>query len=97
MAQTKITQLSKDFNIKSKDVIEIFKTVGFEKKSGATVEAEELEIFLSHMTRTHQITNIDAYTSGNIKIKVVSDAPKAEAAKEEKPAIKAEAAPKVKE
>ena len=93
MAQIKISQISKDFNMKSKDVADAFKEIGFEKKnSGATVDAEEFELFLNHMTRSHQIKDLDAYTSGSVRITVVSEkAAKASAkiedkAKEEKPA-----------
>ena len=105
MAQIKISQISKDFNMKSKDVADAFKEIGFEKKnSGATVDAEEFELFLNHMTRSHQIKDIDAYTSGSVTIKTVSDKPakapasaeaKTEAkAKEEKPAAPAKSAEK---
>ena len=97
MAQIKISQISKDFNMKSKDVADAFKEIGFEKKnSGATVDVEEFELFLNYITRSHQIKDIDAYTSGSVTIKSVSDKPakapaSAEAkagdkAKEEKPA-----------
>ncbi len=105
MAQIKISQISKDFNMKSKDVADAFKEIGFEKKnSGATVDAEEFELFLNYMTRAHQIKDIDAYTSGSVTIKAVSDKPakapasaevKTEAkAKEEKPAAPAKSAEK---
>ena len=54
MAQIKLSQISKDFNMKSKDVTDAFKEIGFEKKnSGAAVEAEEFELFLVHMTTSH--------------------------------------------
>ena len=97
MAQIKISQISKDFNMKSKDVADAFKEIGFEtKNSGATVDVEEFELFLNYITRSHQIKDIDAYTSGSVTIKSVSDKPakapaSAEAktgdkAKEEKPA-----------
>ena len=94
MAQIKVSQISKDFNIKSKDVIEIFKSLGLEKKTGASVEAEEYELFLHSFTFTHQIRNIKDYTEGKTKITVVTEN------KEEAPAtVKAEAkapeAPKV--
>ena len=50
MAQIKISQISKDFNLKTKDVADVFKEIGFEKKnSGAVVEAEEFELFLVHI------------------------------------------------
>ncbi|MBO7304203.1 MAG: translation initiation factor IF-2 [Clostridia bacterium] len=69
----KITQISKDFDIKQKDVIDTFKAIGYDKKSGATVEDEEFEIFLCHLTASHQIKNLEAYTKGEITI----SAPKA--------------------
>ena len=73
MAQTKISQISKDFNLKSKDVADAFKEIGFEKKSsGATVEDEEFELFLVHITASHQIKNLEDYTSGKITIASVS-------------------------
>ena len=101
MAQIKISQISKDFNMKPKDVADAFKEIGFEKKnSGATVDAEEFELFLNHMTRSHQIKDLDAYTSGSVKITVVSEkAAKASAQveaknKEEKPAAAVKAVEK---
>ena len=33
MAQTKLSQISKDFNMKSKEVAEELKAIGFEKKT----------------------------------------------------------------
>ena len=61
MAQIKISQISKDFNLKSKDVADAFKEIGFEKKnSGAVVETEEFELFIVHMTKSHQMKNIEA-------------------------------------
>ena len=87
MAQIKISQISKDFNMKAKDVSDAFKEIGFEKKnSGAVVETEEFELFLTHVTKAHQIKNLEAYTSGAVSIRVVSETaetktaePKAEA------------------
>ncbi len=89
MAQTKITQISKDFNLKTKEVTEFFKDMGLEKKSGATVEAEEFEMFLSHMTRTHQISNIESYKNRTSKI-TAAKAVKETAKAEPKPEVKAE-------
>jgi len=93
MAQIKISQISKDFNMKSKDIADAFKEIGFEKKnSGATVETEELELFLVHITKAHQIKNLEAYTSGSVTISSVKEkkakAEKSESVKEE---VKAEA------
>ena len=91
MAQIKVSQISKDFNIKAKDVADTFKEIGFEKKnSSATVEDEEFEIFLSAITRAHQIKDLDAYTSGKVKITVVKEQKaKAEKSPEQKAAPEA--------
>ena len=103
MAQTiqqKITQLSKDFNLNQKDVIGAFKDMGIEKKTGASIDVDELELFFDYMTKKHQIKNLESYTKGDVKISIVqkpkakpeeakAEAPKAEAPKAEAP--KAEA------
>ena len=98
MAQIKISQISKDFNLKSKDVADVFKEIGFEKKnSGAAVEAEEFELFLVHMTAKHQIKNLDAYTSGGVTISsVVEKAPKKAEDSEKKVEAKEEKTAEVK-
>ena len=89
MAQIKISQISKDFNMKTKDVTDAFKEIGFEKKnSGAAVDAEEFEIFLSYMTRSHQIKDLDSYTSGGVTI---TSASVKKSKKEETPATDAKA------
>ncbi len=86
MAQgTKITQLSKDFNIKSKDILDIFsKDIGIEKKSGAIVDTEEFELFIQKITSAHQIKNIDSYLSGDTKITIKREKAKIESASTKK-------------
>ena len=70
----KISDISKDFNLKSKDVVDVFKEAGIEKKnSGAAVDEEEFEIFFSLITKSHQIKNIDAYTGGSVTISSVKE------------------------
>ena len=98
----KITQISKDFNIKSKDVLDTFKELGIDKKSGGSADKDEFELFLSALTEKHQIKDLEAYRSGRTKIKSVAEkaekpvsAPKAEEKKAE-PAPKNEAAKPVK-
>ena len=70
MAQTqlKITQLSKDFNLKSKEVIDGFKDVGIDKKSGAAADIDELELFMERLMTTHQIKDLESYLGGKNKI-----------------------------
>jgi hypothetical protein len=91
--QQKINQLSKDFNLGQKEVINAFKELNIEKKTGASVDFDEFELFLDYMTKKNQIKNLEAYTKGEVKIKVLgeqkAEAPKAEAPKAEAP--KAEA------
>ena len=79
-AQVKIAQISKDFNLKSKDVIDSFKELGIEKKVGGSADGEEFELFLNHLTVKHQIKDLDAYRSGKVKIRSTEakPAPKAE-------------------
>jgi len=88
----KITQLSKDFDMKSKDVLDTFKLLGIEKKSGASADADEFELFINHLTEKNQIKDLEAYRSGKIKISSVSEKPKKEEKPEEKPAPTAEKA-----
>jgi len=94
----KITQITKDFDLKSKDVLDTFKELGIEKKTGGSADADEFELFLSHLTLKNQIKDLDAYRSGKTKIysnvekkeKKPAPAPKPEAKPEAKPAPKAE-------
>ena len=84
----KISDLSKDFSMKSKDIIEEFKTVDIEKTTGGTVSDEEFAVFMQHITSTHQISDLEAYTTGKITIKIADKtekkaAPKAEEKKPE--------------
>ncbi len=83
----KITQISKDFEIKSKDVLDTFKELGIEKKSGGSADKDEFELFLSHLTAKHQIKDLDAYREGRSKIKSAAE-------KKEKPKAEPKAEPK---
>ena len=86
----KISDLSRDFAMKSKDVIEEFKTVNIEKTTGGTVSDEEFAVFMQHITTSHQISDLEAYRSGKITIKISSATEK----KAEPKAEKQEAQPK---
>ena len=85
----KIAQISKDFNLKSKDVLDVFKEVGLEKKTGGGAESEEYELFIHKITASHQIKNIDDYIDGKTKVSVI--APKSEEKPTAEPEKKAEA------
>ena len=51
-----LNQMTKDFNLKSKDVIDVFKGLGVEKKSGATVDAVDFELFFEAITNKNHTT-----------------------------------------
>ena len=95
MAQiTKIAQLTKDFSLKSKDVLDAFKEIGFDKKSGGSADTDELELFINYITLKHQIKDLDAYRDGRVKITSAEKKAKTEKPKvEEKPAPVSKATP----
>ena len=89
MEQMKLPQLAKDFGVngkelKQKDIIDLLKTVGIEKKNGATIEGEELDVFLAVLTFGNQLNNIKDYLTGKAildselpkPVKVVKPEPK---------------------
>ena len=84
----KISDLSKDFAMKSKDVIEEFKSVNIEKTTGGTVSDEEFAVFMQHLTSKNQISDLEAYRQGKITIRIAG---KAKEAPKAAPAPKAEA------
>ncbi len=71
----KISALAKDFNLKSKDVIDVFAALGVEKKTSGTVDPEEFSAFLEHITTENQISNMSDYLAGKADI-VREKAPK---------------------
>ena len=88
----KITELSRDFAMKSKDMIDSFKAVNIEKNSGGSVSDGEFEIIMQYLTLKHQIHNLEEYREGRITITapkaVKKEAPaRVEEKKEEKPAV----------
>ncbi len=80
----KISALAKDFNLKSKDVIDVFAALGVEKKTSGTVDPEEFSAFLEHITTQNQISNMSDYLAGKADI-VRETAPKAPKEKKEAP------------
>lgn len=67
--QIKIGVLAKDLNLKSKEIIDVLSACGIEKKSSASLDADEFSIFFDHLTSAHQITNMSDYLSGKADIK----------------------------
>ena len=71
--------------MKSKDVLEIFKSLGVEKKSGGSADDVEFARFFQKVTRENQIENIDEYLDGKATIKIPETAKKAAEEKVEAP------------
>jgi len=92
----RVTNLSKDFDIKSKDIVDTLARFGVAGKTYmATVEPRDFNIMLAVLTENCQINNIDAYMNGDVWIegfkheekKPIPQPPKAEKkAEETKPA-----------
>ena len=93
----KLSQLSKDFAMKSKDVLDAFKDLGMEKKSGANADDVEFALFFQKVTKANQIENLDDYVKGVAKIRAEKPAVEEKPAEEKKPAQKTEAASEKKE
>ena len=66
--QIKINTLAKDFNMKTKDVIDILAAAGIDKKTSGTIDTDEFSVFLSLATTGNQITNMSDYLAGKAEI-----------------------------
>ena len=53
----KVTQFSKDMNMKSKDVLDVLANKGIVIKSQATLEVAQFEMLFDTLTRNNQIDN----------------------------------------
>ena len=79
----KITQFSKDMNMKSKEVLEVLSDKGIALKASSTLEPQQFELLLNTLTVSNQIDNIGDYLDG-----VTHIPSKKKAASAEKPAEK---------
>ncbi len=58
----KIHELSKDFNVPSKDIIALLQDkLGVEKKSQTSLEDTELDLIFEHLTSAHEVKSFDEY------------------------------------
>ena len=58
----KIHELSKDFEVSSKDIIALLKDrLGVEKKSQTSLEDSELNFIFDYLTRQHEVKSFDEY------------------------------------
>ncbi len=92
----KISQLSKDLGMKTKDLTSTLEEIGIEGKGNSTVlESDEVSLLFEHLTQKNQIKDIDGYLSGKTFIKVPDSPEKiAEKAAAEKAAAEKAAAEK---
>ena len=82
----KVTQFSKDINMKSKDVLDVLSGKGIVLKSQATLDASQFEVLFDALTKENQIDNIGNYLDGVTYI----PSKKAATPKPEKETVKAE-------
>ncbi len=62
MIKYKIHEVSKDFNVSSKDIITLLQDkLGVEKKSQTSLEDTELDLIFDIITKKHEVKNLDAY------------------------------------
>ena len=60
----KIHEVSKDFNISSKDIIALLKDkLGVDKKSQTSLEDTELDLIFDYVTKQNQVKSFDEYLS----------------------------------
>ena len=64
----KIAQLSKDMNLKGKSLLDMLAEMGIDKKTGASLDSDEMDLFLDTITRKNQIENLADYLSGKARI-----------------------------
>ncbi len=88
----RVHEVAKDFNVPSKEVIEIIKAAtGAEKKHMTALNEDELNVVFEHFSRAKQVENLDDYLSGKLDIKTADAKRKKKkeeaAAEEAKPAV----------
>ena len=87
----RINRLAKDFNVKSKEILDILKDYGFEGKTHmAILEPNEFNLFMELFTSENQISNIDEYVKGEAVIPRRQPRKSVDMDKEAKPAAAAE-------
>ena len=87
MAETvKISQLAKDLEIKSKDLVTLFTELGMTKQTGGALEKDEVSFVIQALMDRFPIDDINDYIDGKYKVK-----PTAQEIAEQEAAAKAEA------
>ncbi len=99
MAETiKISQLAKDLDVKSKDLVAIFSKLGMTKITGGTLEFDEVSFVLQTLMDQYTIKNINDYIDGKYTVvptaREIAEKEAAEKAAAEKAAAEKAAAEK---
>lgn len=86
----RISNLAKDINVKSKDIVDMLAAKGYTDLTHmAVLEQNEFNIVMDQLTSDNQIGNIDRYINGEIVIRKTEppkpEEPKADAAKARQP------------
>lgn len=89
----RVHEVAKDFNVPSKEVIEIIMAAtGAEKKHMTALNEDELNVVFEHFSRNKQVESFDEYLAGKLDIKTANDKRKRKkeeiASEEAKPAEK---------
>ncbi|MBE6712402.1 MAG: translation initiation factor IF-2 [Ruminococcaceae bacterium] len=70
MAETvKISQLAKDLEIKSKDLVALFTELGMTKQTGGTLEKDEVSFVIQSLMDRYPVDDINEYIDGKYKVK----------------------------
>ena len=70
MADTvKISQLAKDLEIKSKDLVALFTELGMTKQTGASLDADEASFVIQALMDRYVFEDINGYIEGKYKVK----------------------------
>ena len=96
----RISQIAKDMNVKSKELLDVMTGSGLDGKTHNTVlEPDEFSLLMMKMTEKKQVSNLDDYMSGRVTLqrkKKAEAKPKAEEKAEPKAEVKAEPKAEVK-
>lgn len=89
----RVHEVAKDFNVPSKEVIEIIMAAtGAEKKHMTALNEDELNVVFEHFSRNKQVESFDEYLAGKLDIQTANDKRKRKkeeiASEEAKPAEK---------
>ncbi len=70
MTKLKITDIAKDMSLQTKVILALLKDAGLDKKTGASLEDGEIDLFFDRITLANQLENLEDYVSGKAKIVV---------------------------